>query len=126
MSKPVEVRHVAYDWRKLKGILGELVSNSFQAGATLLESKIEDQGDRVSIYVKDNGHGMSKEILEKARKLLSYPRRHELEEYYGNLAGKSVKSSGLSIIGMMTDDFEIQSEKGLGTEVCVIIYKDSK
>ncbi len=116
---------MASEWRKLRGILDELLGNAFQAGATVLESRIEDQGDRVIVYVKDNGHGMSKEILDKAKKLLSYPRRHELEEYYGNLAGKSVKSSGLSIVGMMSDEYTIESERGKGTEVSVIIHKSS-
>ena len=114
---------MASEWRKLRGILDELISNAFKAGATILESRIEDQGDRVIVYVKDNGHGMSEDILDKAKKLLSYPRRYELEEYYGNLAGKSVKSSGLSIVGMMSDEYIIESERGTGTEISVIIYK---
>ena len=116
---------MARQWRRIRGILDELINNSFQAGATVVDSRIEDQGDQFWVCVKDNGRGMSAELLEKARKLLSQPRRHEMEEYYGNLAGRTAKSSGLTIIGMMTDDFTIDSTPGEGTLVKVCIKKDS-
>ena len=112
-----------FEWRKIKGLLDELISNSFKAGATVLESKIADKDDKFVVRVKDNGKGMSEEILKKAKNLLGQPRRDELEEYYGELAGRTAKSSGLSIVGMMIDDFVIESKEGEGTEITLIIYK---
>ncbi len=114
---------MAAEWRRIRGILDELINNSFEAGATVVESRIEDGGEYFSIHLKDNGHGMSPETLEKAREMLSQPRRRELEEYYGHLAGKTAKNSGLMIVGMMVDDHEILSEKGVGTEITVVINK---
>ncbi|ACB83913.1 ATP-binding protein [Natranaerobius thermophilus] len=111
-------------WKRIKGLMDELITNSFKAGATVLESKIMDEDDKHIVYVKDNGKGMSEEKLEQAKKLLDQPRRDELEEYYGELAGRTAKNSGLSIVGMMVDEFEIKSEKGQGTEIKLIIYKE--
>ena len=114
---------MAAEWRRIRGILDELINNSFEAGATVVESRIEDVGDHFIIHLKDNGHGMSPEVLEKAGKMLSQPRRRELEEYYGNLAGKTAKNSGLMIVGMMVDDHEISSEEGVGTEITVVVNR---
>ncbi len=117
---------MAKEQRRIKGLLDELITNSFKAGATDLESRITDDGDKYIVYVKDNGKGMSEKQLEEAKKLLDQPRRDELEEYYGELAGRTAKSSGLSIIGMMIDDFLLESIPEQGTEVTLYIYKEHR
>lgn len=109
--------------RKLKGLLDELISNALKAGATEIESKISEKEDHYLVYVKDNGRGMSEKKLASAHKLLNQPRRDELQEYYGELAGRTAKNSGLSIVGMMIDEYKLHSEKGQGTEVSLIMYK---
>ncbi len=115
---------MAAEWRKIRGILDELINNSFQAGATHVNSSIDDNGDKFTICVTDNGRGMSPEVKAKAESMLGQPRRPELEEYYGHLAGKTAKSSGLTIVGMMVDDYTLESEKGVGTEVTVVVRKE--
>ncbi len=115
---------MAAEWRKIRGILDELLNNSFQAGATVVESRIIDDGDAFTIIVKDNGRGMSEQVREMAEEMLGQDRRRELEEYYGHLAGKTAKSSGLTIVGMMVDEYTLETEKGVGTEITVRIIKD--
>ncbi len=114
------------EWRRIRGILDELINNAFEAGATSVRSDIEDEGNRFIVRVRDNGRGMSPEIRERANKLLSEPRRRELEEYYGHLAGKTAKSSGLTIVGMMVDEHTLSSEEGRGTDITVVIRKESR
>ncbi|OWZ82674.1 ATP-binding protein [Natranaerobius trueperi] len=109
--------------QKIKGILDELLSNSFKAGATNIESKITSKDNKHVVYVKDNGKGMESDILEKAKEKLGQPRRDELEDYYGDLAGIAARNSGLTIVGMMIDDYVLISEPGKGTEITVIIDK---
>ncbi len=113
------------EWRRIRGILDELINNAFEAGAKSVRSDIEDEGDRFTIRVRDDGRGMSPETLDRANKLLSEPRRRELEEYYGHLAGKTAKSSGLTIVGMMVDEHSISSKEGLGTDITVVVWKES-
>lgn len=115
---------MAKERRRIKGLLDELITNSFNAGATDLQSRITEEDDKYTVYLKDNGKGMTAEQLEKANQLLDQPRRDELEEYYGELAGRTAKSSGLSIIGMMINDFELKSIPGEGTEISLYIYKE--
>ncbi|UMZ74452.1 ATP-binding protein [Natranaerofaba carboxydovora] len=114
------------EWRKIKGILDELIRNSMKAGAKILEAKIEEKDDHFEIYIKDNGEGMDDKTLEHVKEALSMPRRCEIEEYYGNLVGHSSGDFGLSMIGMMTDDFYINSKKGKGTEIKIIRKKECR
>ena len=45
----------------------DLAQNSISAGASLLEIIVDEDlvGDKLTIEIKDNGHGMDKELLEK-------------------------------------------------------------
>ncbi|MFP4200846.1 MAG: ATP-binding protein, partial [Clostridia bacterium] len=65
------------EWRRIRGILDELINNAFEAGAKSVRSDIEDEGDRFTIRVRDDGRGMSPETLDRANKSLSEPRRRE-------------------------------------------------
>ncbi len=47
------------------------------------------------------------------------PRRAELEEYYGSLAGECSMGRGLAMVGMMTDEASIKTKVGEGTEIKV-------
>ncbi len=114
------------EWKKVKGILDELICNSMKAGAKVLEAKIMDKEDRFEIYIKDDGEGMDEETLKEVKESLSIPRRCEMETYYGNLAGQGTGNWRLSIIGMMTDEFEINSKKDQGTEIKIIRMKECR
>jgi len=111
------------DWQSLQGIMNELLSNSFKAGASNMESKIKIEKDKYVVWVKDDGRGLSGETLEVVQNNLSQPRRYEIEEYYGHLAGRTVKGSGLNIVGMMIDDYHLKTEEGKGTEITIFIKR---
>ena len=103
--------------KHVRGIVDELMNNSIKAGATQVDVRVEMKEGEIIIWVKDNGRGMDAEKLAKIKKALDQPRRDELEEYYGALAGESMVGTGLSLVGMMTDRAEISSEPNKGTEM---------
>ncbi len=107
--------------RNIRGIVDELFNNAIKAGATSIEASVDFDGDQVVIKVKDNGKGMDEGKLKEAEKKLQRPRREELEDYYGSLAGQSFQGTGLSLVGMMTDKAEVISSPGRGTEITVYI-----
>lgn len=105
----------------VRGIIDELIKNSMKAKASRIDTSIELEGNEVKITVKDNGQGMNEESLEVVRKKLNQCRRYELEEYYGSLAGESSMGSGLSLVGMMTDSANVETEEGKGTTVEIVM-----
>ncbi len=109
--------------RNTRGIVDELFNNALKAGATTIEVKVEFSEAKVVIKVKDNGEGMDQQKLEEAKKKLKRPRREELEDYYGSLAGQSFQGTGLSLVGMMTDDAQVKTSPGEGTEITVFMKK---
>lgn len=55
-----------YDENVVMEVLGNLLSNALRYGKQKIEILAEQQGDKLSIYVKDDGRGMTKEELYKA------------------------------------------------------------
>lgn len=110
-----------YRYNHIRGIVDELVNNSVRANATDIDVNIRLKDDTIIIRVKDNGKGIPEHRMEEAQKKLNQPRRHEIEDYYGELAGQNLIGTGLSMVGMMTDKAEIKSEPGEGTEITVYI-----
>jgi signal transduction histidine kinase len=111
-----------YSYRNhIRGIIDELVSNSIKAKASKIEASIEVCDEFVTIIVRDNGNGIAPERLEELEDQLTQPRRTELEEYYGSLAGESSMGRGLSLVGMITDEASITSTPGVGTEIKVAL-----
>ena len=105
--------------RRIRGIVDELVANSLDAGAKNIKTEIRHLGDCFEITVEDDGRGMGPEVVRQVQRLLSQPRRDELEEYYGDLAGVSEFASGLNTVGFMVDEAEVTSHPGKGTKVTV-------
>ncbi len=105
--------------RRLQGIVDELVGNALNADATEVNASVVCKEDYCEIRVQDNGRGMDEEKAAEVLKMLKQPRRHELEEYYGDLAGISGSKSGLSIVGMLVDSAEVTSKPGEGTTIIV-------
>jgi signal transduction histidine kinase len=115
-----------YSYRNhIRGIVDELISNAIKAKATKIESSIEVCDEFVTIIVKDNGKGIVPEKLEELEDVLTQPRRTELEEYYGSLAGESSMGRGLALVGMMTDEASIKNRPDGGVEVKVALRLDS-
>lgn len=114
------------DLRKINGILNELISNAINAAARNIKSAVEDTGDEIIITVIDDGKGMTKQKLDEVRTILNMPRHIEMEEYYGELTGQSLRYPGLIMISIMTDRAEISSESGKGTTIKVFRKKNGK
>ena len=110
---------------KIQGIVKEFVANSLNAKAGDINVTIKAGNDKTTITVRDDGMGMDERTLEDVRKLLNQPRRDELEEYYGGLAGNSKTALGLNIVGMLVDQTEVESIEGQGTTITVIRYRNN-
>jgi len=114
-----------YSYRNhIRGIVDELVSNSIKAGASKIETSIELCDEFVTIIIKDNGRGLSPEKLQEVEEILTQPRRAELEEYYGSLAGECSMGRGLSLVGMMSDEASITQLPEGGTIIRVALKLD--
>lgn len=87
----------------------DIAENSVKAGATLIESTIEKEGDILTITVKDNGKGMSREFLEKAT-----------DPFTTTRTTRKV-GLGIPLLKMASENaggsFKIESELGKGTIV---------
>lgn len=105
--------------RRIRGIVDELVKNALNAGARQIKIQIDTPPDFFEIRVEDDGSGMDPKQAEEVRAMLQQPRREELEDYYGGLAGVTGFGSGLSIVGMMVDEAQVESALGRGTRVRV-------
>lgn len=103
----------------IRGIVTELINNSIKADATDIKISIRKLKDEIEIRVEDNGKGMSQEQCSDVRSKLDKPRRNELENYYGALAGESMVGTGMSLVGMITDCAEIETKLGEGTTIVV-------
>ncbi len=71
------------------------------------------------------GKKMEAKRLEKIDRLLSCPRRRELEENYWELTGNdTTPSSELALVGMMTDDYELKyNEEEMTVQIKLIRNK---
>lgn len=105
---------------KIQGIVNELISNSLNAKASDVVVHIKrETEDNTVISVKDDGEGMDKETAQKIHDLLNQPNKTEFEDYYGNLTGNPMSSSGLNIVGMLVDEATVDSKQGEGTTITV-------
>ena len=108
---------------KIQGIVKELMSNSLNAEASEIKVDVDRSAEKTTISVQDNGKGMDANTVQQVMELLNQPRRDELEDYYGGLAGNSQTASGLNIVGMIVDEAKVESSLNKGTTVKVSRYK---
>ena len=109
---------------KIQGIVNELVSNALNAKASDVVVHIKrETEDNTTISVKDDGEGMDEETAKKVHHLLNQPNLTEYEDYYGNLTGNPMSSSGLNIVGMLVDEASVDSIEGKGTTITVFRRK---
>lgn len=104
------MKHV--NLRNIK-LVDELMSFCYKYGAKKIDINIETADNEVIIYLKTYTKKISSETLELANTLLSAPRCHEMEEYYWNLSGDDDTDTELTLVGMMTDEAEIDYNNDL-------------
>jgi hypothetical protein len=88
-------------------IVDELMSFCYKYGASKLEIEVDSKKNEIIIIVKAHVKHFPKETLVLANNLLSAPRCREMEEYYWNLSGDDDTDTELTLIGMMTDEAEV-------------------
>lgn len=88
-------------------ILDELMGFCFKYGATKLKMELDTNEFETIIIVRAHIDDISEKTLIMARELLSVPRCHEMEEYYWNLSGDDDTDTEFTLVGMMTDEVEI-------------------
>lgn len=97
----------------IKGIVEELLCASLKRGATKIDIGYEELDHELHISLTDNGKSLQPKELAQIRKLLNQPRRMEIENYYGQLAGEWMAGKGLDLVGMMVDRAEVEpGERG--------------
>jgi len=90
----------------------DCLQNSVEADASLIELTIEQVGNRLSVFLKDNGCGMDSHELEKA-----------VDPFYTDGKKHEHRKVGLGLpfliqaMDLAGGDFDLQSEKGRGTEL---------
>ena len=133
-SKPIEFElmlgkdipeNLIGDELRIKQIINNTLSNAFKytdAGKVTMSVEIEresiDDPDKVMLVlvIRDTGHGMTKDQLDKL--FDEYSRFHEG-------TSKTIEGTGLGLaitrrlISLMNGEIEVESEKGTGTTVTV-------
>ncbi|MDJ0836877.1 MAG: two-component regulator propeller domain-containing protein [Acidobacteriota bacterium] len=116
--------HIFLDEDKLEKVVSNLIINAFKhvpAGGRIIVS-LEEQDDRVSISVKDNGPGIPRDHLD-----------HIFDRFYqlGNKGKRAIHSTGIGLslvrelVTLHGGAIEVSSEEGFGSEFTVILLKGS-
>jgi len=88
-------------------LVDELMSFCYKYGAKKININIENTDNKVIIDLKAYIEHISEKTLEILNTLLSAPRCREMEEYYWNLSGNDDTDTELTLVGMMSDEAEI-------------------
>lgn len=108
--------------KRIAKIVDELTTYFFSMGATDININLKDEKEYYKIslkcnYTKDQGK------IDKLIKYLKCAKQEEMEEYFWELAGDCDVDTELTLVGMMTDEAEIDIN-GNQIEVNLIKYKD--
>ena len=88
-------------------LVDELMCFCYKYGAKDIQINVIRNDDETTILVKAHINSISPKTLTLANELLSVSRCHEMEEYYWNLSGDDDTDTELTLVGMMTDEAEI-------------------
>lgn len=88
-------------------IIDELMSFCYKYGATKIDINISTIDKVVTIILSTNIKNLDSSVIKNMERLLSAPRCHEMEEYYWELTGDDDTDSELTLVGMMTDEADI-------------------
>ena len=94
----------------------DIAENAVRAGAETILIEIADDGDRLTLRVKDNGRGMDPRTCQKAT-----------DAFYTTKEGKRV-GLGLALLAQSAQEtggeLKIDSQVGAGTEVVAVFRPD--
>ncbi len=93
--------------QRISKMVDELINFFFAIGATSINVDVQDEPERFVLTLKCNYVEKHKEKINKLIHHLECPKQEEMEEYYWELAGDCDVDTELTLIGMMTDDVEI-------------------
>lgn len=115
-SLQAEPAYVLADYDLLKTLLINLTDNSIKAGATQIElqGKIEAQGKKYSISVRDNGCGMEQEELSRITEAFYMVDKTRSRKQHGAGLGLALADKVAELHG---DKLHFESRKGVGTTV---------
>lgn len=115
-SLQAEPAYVLADYDLLKTLLNNLTDNSIKAGATKIElqGKIEAQGKKYGICVRDNGCGMEQEELSRITEAFYMVDKTRSRKQHGAGLGLALADKVAELHG---DKLHFESNKGVGTTV---------
>lgn len=109
---PMVKGHMAFLSQLFSNLIGNAIK--FCNGQPVVNITGEQKGDRVTIYVADNGIGMNKEDIENV--FIAFRRLHSKAQFEGSGIGLAISKK---IIDIHNGNIHFESEPGKGT-TCII------
>lgn len=108
--------------KRIAKIVDELVTYFFSMGGTDISINVKEEKGFFKIILATNYLKKDEEKINKLIKYLKCAKQEEMEEYYWELTGDSDVDEELILVGMMTDEAELDIEEDK-IEVKLIRYK---
>ena len=96
-----------HEFEKNLHIIGDLFAYGHSQGASEYNVSISRQKDMVVFTVKVWPVRIAEKELEKLVQNLNAPRQREVEQSYWGLSGDSQSHAELALVGMMSDETEV-------------------
>lgn len=97
-----------FEIKKVTKILSEMISFALLGNAEKIDVSVENNEDMYKLLITAKNIKRSDESIENLKELLNSPRQKAAEEYYWELAGDSDTGSELALVGMMTDEVNVE------------------
>lgn len=88
-------------------ILNELINFCMHHGGSHISMTMKNYEHEMVIEVSTEIFNMDDKVITTLRKYLNTPRQHEVESYYWELSGEDDADSELTLVGMMSDEAEV-------------------
>lgn len=88
-------------------ILNELINFCMHHGGSQINMAMKDYEHEMVIEVSTEIFNMDDRVITTLRNYLNTPRQHEVESYYWELSGEDDNDSELTLVGMMSDEAEV-------------------
>ena len=119
MSWLQEELRMIHERQKASKILEELIEYLIRNGANHIEMSLSFQPDYVKIHVEGDCP-VKPANFHVLHDLLNAPRRPELDGYYYELLGSSVRQGEMKLLGSLVDRAETEYEKG---RLSITVYR---